>query len=85
MLKGSELHYFDSDSDKTANGVVDLTQAKEIAELDSDGPTTFRIVLPQRTYFLRAPDESELADWLACLHEATVRGSRRSFRRRVGR
>ena len=85
VLNGSDLHYFDSDSDKTANGVIDLKQAKQIDEVESDSPKTFRIVVPSRVYLLRAPDDAELGDWLACLHEATASASSSASVRRRNR
>lgn len=72
LLNGKNLYYYDTEKDAMPNGVIDLTQVKSIEEVDSDGPTTFRINVPQRIYYLRAPDENDLTDWLACLNETTV-------------
>ena len=71
LIAGPKVYYSYTENDENYINFIDLSLVSGV-KVTSKAECTFRLESSERVYHLRAPDENELNDWIACLNEAKV-------------
>lgn len=68
VLKGCELHYYSRENDRRPIKSINIKLCTEVAPCEVIGKdNVFRLVLPNRTFYLQAPNVDVMSDWMGLL------------------